>query len=215
MASLSLQEKLAAVYSGPVKILCICGSLRKASCNLGLIRYISSNAPKGTQVTIADISGIPLFNADIQYQDDESKDPPSVIRLRKQIRESDAVLFGSTEYNYSVSGVLKNAIDWGSRSQNGNAFKGKCASIISGAGGLGGSRSQYHLRQICVFLDLRVMNNPECLVKNFEKGNFDLSTGDLISAKWKERLITHCEALRDWTKQCQMGQIALESFSSK
>ena len=112
---------------------------------------------------IADISQIPIFNQDLEGD----KTPDSVLTLKKQISESNAVLFCCPEYNYSIPGVLKNAIDWASRGVNGNAFAGKAAGVMSAGGGNGGSRAQYHLRQIGVFLDLHFLNKPEVTINWF------------------------------------------------
>ena len=102
---------------------------------------------------------MPLFNADI-----ESPPPPAVARMRDTIRNADALLVVTPEYNYSMSGVLKNAIDWASRPPD-QPFAGKPIALQSASGGpLGGSRMQYHLRQSMVFLDGLVFTRPEIFV---------------------------------------------------
>ena len=129
-------------------VLAFSGSLRQASFNSGLIRAATELAPDGVTVERADISAVPLYNGD---QDGESK-PAAVEQLAQQIRKADALLFATPEYNYSIPGVLKNAIDWLSRVP-GSIFAGKPAAIMGASmGGMGTSRSQYHLRQVLILL---------------------------------------------------------------
>jgi chromate reductase len=145
-----------------VKILGICGSLRKGSWNRGALRAAVELAPKDAVVETFDIRDIPPFDQD------HEKDPPSVVaEFKKKIRESDAVLFVSPEYNYSVPGVLKNAIDWASRPYGDSAWDGKPGAIIGASGGnIATARMQYHLRQICVFLNIHLLNKPEVMIGN-------------------------------------------------
>jgi len=201
------------IIQSPVRILGISGSLRKASFNTGMLRYISANLPKNVDLQVADISRLPLFNGDLNDMKDESKDPLSVVAFRKQIRQSDAILFASAEYNYGMSGVLKNAIDWGSRSANGNAFAGKTATIIGGGGGLGTGRAQYQLRQTGVFLDLQFLTKPEVMIRIFEPNTINWDTGELLDNTWKPRLIAQVEALRDFTYQHKLGTEAFKNLN--
>ena len=97
--------------SGRVSVLGICGSLRQASFNMAALRAALAQKPADMDVTVADITQIPLYNEDVRQQGF----PPSVETLRRQIKEADALLFACPEYNYSMTGVLKNAIDWASR----------------------------------------------------------------------------------------------------
>jgi len=143
-----------------MKILGISGSLRKGSYNSSLLRTAQTLAPGGVTIEIADISDIPLYNEDVR----EQGYPPSTLRFREQIRAADALLFVTPEYNYSVPGVLKNAIDWASRPPD-QPFAGKFAGVMGASmGATGTARAQYHLRQIGVFLDLHFMNRPEIMV---------------------------------------------------
>jgi chromate reductase, NAD(P)H dehydrogenase (quinone) len=144
----------------PISVLGICGSLRKASFNMAALRTAIELRPAGMEVTVADISQIPLYNEDVR----EQGFPPPVETLRRQIKAADALLFACPEYNYSMSGVLKNAIDWASRPPD-QPFAGKPIAIISAAAGMaGGARAQLHLRHSCVFLDMRPLNKPEVLI---------------------------------------------------
>jgi len=145
---------------GSISVLGICGSLRKASYNMAALRAAIALKPAGMNVTVADISEIPLYNEDVR----EKGFPPPVETLRRQIKEADALLFACPEYNYSMSGVLKNAIDWASRPPD-QPFAGKPVAILGAAAGMAGSaRSQYDLRRSCVFLDMHPLNKPEVLI---------------------------------------------------
>jgi chromate reductase len=143
-------------------ILTICGSLRKGSLNQMIINTLPELAPEGmTFVDAPPIGEMPLYNADIQ---NNAGFPQSVTALADAIRAADGVIFVSPEYNYSVPGVLKNAIDWVSRVPE-QPFKNKPVAMQSASGGmLGGARMQYHLRQIMVFVDALAMNKPEVFV---------------------------------------------------
>ena len=146
--------------AGAISVLGICGSLRKDSYNMATLRVAIALKPPGMTVEIADISQIPPYNEDVRQQGF----PPSVETLRRQIAAADALLFACPEYNYSMSGVLKNAIDWASRPPD-QPFAGKACAIIGAAAGMAGSaRAQYDLRRSCVFLDMHPLNKPEVLI---------------------------------------------------
>lgn len=146
--------------AGPISILGICGSLRKASYNMAALRAAIALKPAHVSVTVADISQIPLYNEDVRQQGF----PPSVETLRRQIKEADGLLFACPEYNYSMTGVLKNAIDWASRPPD-QPFAGKPCAILGAAAGMAGSaRAQHNLRAACVFLDMHPLNKPEVLI---------------------------------------------------
>ena len=144
----------------PITVLGICGSLRKASVNRGLLRAAQQLAPPGVTVETFDLQGIPLYN-----QDDEGNPPPIVTEFKARIRAADAILFATPEYNYSIPGVLKNAIDWASRPYGDSAWAGKPAAIMGASPApQGASRAQYHLRQCFVFLDMHTVNKPEVMI---------------------------------------------------
>lgn len=141
-------------------ILGICGSLRKASFNRAALNVAAKLVPSGASLDTFFLDGIPLFN-----QDDEQNPPPRVVELKDKVRASDAILFVTPEYNFSVPGVLKNAIDWASRPSGQSAWKGKPVAVMgASAGMLGTARAQYHLRQCFVFLDMPAVNQPEVLI---------------------------------------------------
>ena len=140
-----------------ITILAICGSLRQGSYNKAALRAAIEEKPPGMTIETADIGSIPLYNEDVRALGF----PPPVERLRRQIAAADALLFVTPEYNYSMPGVLKNAIDWASRPPD-QPFAGKPVAIMGAAAGMAGSaRAQYDLRRSCVFLDMHPLNKPE------------------------------------------------------
>jgi len=138
------------------------GSLRKGSYNKALMRAAVELTPENALIEVFDLAAIPPFNQDLE------KDPPQIVKAFKaKIRAADAILIASPEYNYSISGVLKNAIDAASRPYGDNAFDGKPVAVMSASiGMLGGSRAQYHLRQSFVFLNMYPINHPEVMLAN-------------------------------------------------
>src|SRR5262247_2149964 len=159
----------------PIHILGIAGSLRRESYNRAALRTATTLVPDGAILETFDLAGIPVFN-----QDEEHNPPAKVAELKRRIREADAILFVTPEYNYSYPGVLKNAIDWASRPYGDNAFAGKPGAIMSASmGTFGGARAQYHLRQCFIFLDLKLVNSPEVAIPAAHKA-FD-ADGKLVS----------------------------------
>ena len=174
-----------------MKVLVICGSLRKKSTNMGLARFAQANAPEGMQVQIAELLDVPFYNADI------SERPASVNQLLGEIEAADAILFACPEYNYSLAPALKNALDWASREPDNRLLSGKPAAIMGAGGGMGTSRAQYHLRQVAVFLNLHMVNKPEVFANAFS-GSFN-EDGDLIDEKIQANVRNLLAALKDWT----------------
>ncbi len=146
--------------SKTLNILGLSGSLRGDSYNSAALRVAQAEVPEGVTLTIADWSGIPVYDQDLN-------DPAAAARvtaLAKQVREAGALLFATPEYNYSIPGGLKNLIDWLSR-EDPQPFAGKPAAIMSASMGvLGGVRAQYDLRRVGVYLDLRFVNKPEVMI---------------------------------------------------
>ncbi len=178
-----------------IKILGIAGSLRKESYNRGALRAAAELVPEGSVLETFDLAEIPVFD-----QDRES-DPPAIIaEFKKAIREADAILFVTPEYNYSVPGVLKNAIDWASRPYGQSAWDGKPAAIMgASSGNIGTARAQYHLRQICVFLNMHLINRPEVMIgKTAERFDKD---SNLIDTATRERIAFLLEELVRWTRK--------------
>lgn len=176
-----------------MNILAICGSLRKQSTNMGLLRYAQSNAPEGSKITIADLSAIPFYNSDI------SEKPAAVVTLLSQIGAADAFIFACPEYNYSIAPALKNALDWASREPENALLNGKAVAIMGAGGGMGTSRAQYHLRQVCVYVNLHPLNRPEVFANAFA-GTFD-GDGNLTDEKIQKNINAQLAALVEWAKQ--------------
>ncbi|HQT34280.1 MAG: NADPH-dependent FMN reductase [Thiobacillus sp.] len=145
-----------------IKILGIVGSLRKDSYNHFALKAAQELLPDGSVLNLVELHGIPIFN-----QDDEMTMPAAVLEFKQQILAADAILFATPEYNYSVAGVLKNAIDWASRPYGESAWTGKPAAVMGAStGSQGTARAQYHLRQILVALDMSTVNQPEVMIDN-------------------------------------------------
>lgn len=178
-----------------MKIIAISGSLRQASFNSGLLRAAQELAPDDMKIAIEDISEIPLYNADEQAMGF----PASVQQLSEQVRVADGVLIATPEYNYSIPGGLKNAIDWVSRADN-QPFNGKPIAIMGASmGNLGTARAQYHLRQIFVFLNGMVMNRPEVFVGAAHDKHDD--AGTLIHQDTRDFLVEYLKTVRDWVEK--------------
>ena len=172
-----------------VRILGIPGSLRKGSFNRKLANVALKLLPQGANMDLFDINGIPPFS-----EDDEKNPPAKVTDFKAAIRAADAILFVTPEYNYSIPGVLKNAIDWASRPYGDSAWMGKPAAIIGASiGRFGSARAQYHLRQVCVYLDMDVINQPEVMVGN-ASDMFD-AQGNLTHESSRESLTELLQAL--------------------
>ncbi|RMC95724.1 NAD(P)H-dependent oxidoreductase [Aquitalea palustris] len=171
-----------------LKVLAICGSLRRASTNMGLLRYAQAHAPAGVSIEIADISQLPFFNSDI------SEKPAAAQQLLAQLASADALLLACPEYNYSMAPALKNALDWASREPDNALLAGKPVAIVGAGGGMGTSRAQYHLRQTCVFLDLHPLNKPEVFANAFA-GGFD-AEGNLTDERLQGLVVQQLQALQ-------------------
>ena len=175
-----------------IKVLGICGSLRMRSFNRMALRVEQELAPAGMKVDAADISAFPLYNEDVRAQGF----PPAVQTFRDQIAAADALLFVTPEYNYSMSGVLKNAIDWASRPPN-QPFDGKPVAMMGASGGvLGTARAQYHLRQTCVFLNMFPVNKPEVMIPQAQN-KFD-ADGKLTDQPTRDFISAHLVAFKAW-----------------
>ncbi|MBW6510294.1 MAG: NAD(P)H-dependent oxidoreductase [Desulfuromonadales bacterium] len=174
-----------------INILGISGSLRKASTNRGLLRWAQNCAPEGMRIETADLSEIPFFNADHQHDQ-----PEAVLTLMNQAEGADALLLACPEYNYSLAPALKNALDWLSRAPDNHLLAGKPVAIMSSGGGQGGARAQYHLRQVCVYLNLHPLNKPEIFCHAFSR-SFD-EQGTLVDGKIQEQIRELLAALADW-----------------
>lgn len=174
-------------------VLGICGSLRQQSYNLNALRAAGELMPEGMALTITRFDGIPLFNQDLEAQ----AIPDAVLQLAQQIRDADALLIATPEYNFSISGVLKNAIDWLSR-QKPQPFKDKPATLMSATlGPVGGARHQYEVRKILGCLEALVMPKPEVFI-NLCQPKFD-AEGRLVDAAARKAVADQMAAFGLWT----------------
>jgi chromate reductase len=174
-----------------LKFLGITGSLRQKSTNKGLLRAAVAHLPEAANMEVADLSDIPFYNADI------TEKPASVVRVLSQMAAADALVLACTEYNYSIAPALKNILDWASREPGNALLTGKPVALMGSAGGMGSSRSQYHVRQVCVFLNMHPLNKPEVFANAFA-GGFD-ADGNLTDAKITETITEQMNALAAWT----------------
>jgi chromate reductase len=178
-----------------VSIFGFAGSLRKGSYNKAILRAAVELVPKEAQLETFDLEGIPPFNQDLE------NDPPERVKeFKKKIKAADAILIASPEANYTIPGVLKNAMDWASRPYGDNAFDGKPVAVMGASiGMLGAARAQYHLRQSFVWLNMYPMNLPEVMVP-FAQDKVD-ANGRVTDAKTKEKIKELLESLVTWTRK--------------
>lgn len=178
--------------TGTVRILGIAGSLRRGSFNVATLRTAQELAPSGVTIDIFDIAPIPLYNEDVRQQGF----PAPVEDLRARIKSADGLLIVTPEYNYSIPGVLKNAIDWASRPPD-QPFDGKPIGVMGASVGThGSSRAQYHLRQCFVFLNGLVMNRPEVMIPTAQT-KFD-ADGKLADQATRDFITAHLAEFKDW-----------------
>ena len=175
----------------------ISGSLRSGSYNTAALRAAAELAPEGITIVEEGIADIPLYNEDVKA----AAFPAAVVRLQHAIASADAVLIATPEYNYSVPGVLKNAIDWVSRTDP-QPFADKPVAIMGASpGALGTARAQYDLRRMFVYLDAHLLNKPEVMISAAHtRFDADGRLTDQATRKFVASLLT---ALRDWTHRLQ------------
>jgi chromate reductase, NAD(P)H dehydrogenase (quinone) len=180
-----------------IHVLGFAGSLRQKSYNKALLRAAATMLPKNMTLECIELDDIPLFNADVEA----AGVPEPILHFYDRIRAADALLIASPEYNYSVTGVLKNALDWASRQGNETApLDGKTAAIM-GAGGMYGTiRSQLHLREILAHNEVHVLHQSLMLARGWTHFDDDLN---LTNEKSRQRLEKLLLALRDWTVRLQ------------
>lgn len=177
-----------------IKILGIAGSLRKQSYNRGLLQTALDVLPADCSLEIFDLVDIPVYN-----QDEETNLPKSVVQLKAKVRASDTILIATPEYNYSIPGVLKNALDWGSRPYGDNAWDNKPVAIMGASPAMQGtSRAQYHLRQVFVYLNMHPVNKPELMIGSAQD-RFD-AQGHLTDSKAREKIAELLTALVAFVK---------------
>ncbi|KAF7026070.1 hypothetical protein CFC21_038206 [Triticum aestivum] len=192
-------EAVAASAKPTLRVAALSGSLRNNSWHHGLIRAVLTvpcmcgaaeelceECIPGLRIDHVDISGLPMANPDLETDGGDGF-PPAVEAFRDRVSAADCFLFASPEYNYSVTGSLKNALDWASRGTH-KCWADKAAAIICAGGDFGGGRASLHLREIGIYLDLHFINKPELHIRAYEDPpKFD-DKGNLIDAQAKDRL---------------------------
>ena len=175
------------------KIAIIVGSLRKDSLNRKVARSICALRGDNLDCSMIEIGDLPLYN-----QDYDANPPEQYVRFRQQIGQADGVLFVSPEYNRGIPGVLKNAIDVGSRPYGQSVFDKKPAAIVTASpGSIGGFGANHQIRQACVFLNMPVMQQPEAYLGHVTDDSFD-ETGCLKEGPLKELITSLAHAFHDW-----------------
>lgn len=175
-----------------MKILALSGSLRKGSYNTALIQAAKELAPKDMEITFFDISTLPLYNQDL-----DEEFPVSAQALKDAVTVSDALIIATPEFNRSLSGSLKNALDWGSRPWGNNSFAGKSVLVVGASTGtIGTAVAQQHLKQILLFLDMKVMGQPEFYLGGASQ-KFD-ERGTLTDEETRKYLAEALTALKEY-----------------
>jgi len=188
------------------KIAIIVGSLREGSINRKIARSICAIRNDGLDCSMVEIGDLPLYNQDY---DSAPEQPQAYSRFREQIHGVDGVLFCTPEYNRGVPGVLKNAIDVGSRPYGQSVWDGKPAAIVSASpGSIGGFGANHQLRQSCVFLNMPVMQQPEAYLGHVTDDSFD-ADGKLKDGPLKELVTKLAHAFHDWVDMIHRSRAAL------
>ena len=179
-----------------IKVLGIVGSLRKESYNRKLMVAAGELMPEGMELEIAEIVDIPIYNEDAL----EVGPPESVLKLKEKIAGADALLIATPEYNWSIPGVLKNAIDWISRPINTTPLQGKPAALMGATTGPWGTvRAQLHWRQVFAYTNTYLLPQPQVFV-NMCEGKFD-AEGKLTDEATQGQVRKLLEALDVWTRR--------------
>jgi chromate reductase len=177
-----------------MNLLAITGALRKDSYNTQLLRAVKELAPPEMAIEIVTLHGVPLYDGD---EEDKHGVPASVKALQDKVREAEGVIISTPEYNFSVPGVLKNGLDWMSRS--GNPFKWKRVGVMGASEGpVGTARSQYHLRQNLVGLEAITMPKPEIFVA---LAPTKFAGGKLTDETTKKIIVTWLNGFKEWVKR--------------
>lgn len=182
--------------TAPISVLGIAGSLRQGSYNRGLLRAAQALAPDGMTIDIFDLEAVPLYNGDVEAKGD----PEGVATFKQAIRQADAVLMATPEYNHGVPGVMKNAVDWASRPPKDAALNVKPVAIMGASPGITGTaRGQSQLRQAFEFTNSFAMPQPELLV--FRAGDKFDDQGELTDEATRKVLASFLAAFADWIRR--------------
>ena len=182
----------------PLEFVVLVGSLRRGSYNAAVARALPALAPEGVSIRpLPSVGEFPLYNFDVQ---EEKGFPPIVTETADAIRKSDGVIFVTPEYNHTIPGGLKNAIDWISRLPN-QPFAGKPVAIESASPGpFGGLRAQLHLRHMFVYLDARALNKPEVIIPHVN-AKVDPATGEITDAATRGFIADQLKALAAFARR--------------
>jgi chromate reductase len=192
------------------KIAIVIGSLRADSINRKVGRSICAFSSEKLDCDIVEIGNLPLYN-----QDSDAAPPAEFVRFREQIAAADGILFCTPEYNRGVPGVLKNAIDVGSRPYGQSVWDKKPAAIISASpGSIGGFGANHQLRQACVFLNMPVMQQPEAYLGHVGDDSFD-GSGCLKDGPLKEVVLGLATAFSAWVDMIVRGRALLAEDSAR
>jgi chromate reductase len=175
------------------KVAIIVGSLRKGSYSRKIAQHLIDHAPKGQTAKIVEIGSLPFYNEDL-----ETDHPPAEwVAFRKEIKDADAVIFVTPEYNRSTSAVIKNAIDVGSRPYGKSVWTHKPAAVVSSSpGSIGGFGANHHLRQSLVFLDMPTLQQPEMYISSIHKA-FD-ENGKVADENVRKLLTSFAIKFEQW-----------------
>jgi chromate reductase len=188
------------------KIAIIVGSLREGSFNRKIARSVCAIRGDNLECEMVEIGDLPLYNQDFDALPEQ---PKEYVRFRDQVRGVDGILFCTPEYNRGVPGVLKNAIDVGSRPYGHSVWDKKPAAIISASpGAIGGFGANHQLRQACVFLNMPMMQQPEAYLSNISDDDFD-SDGMLKDGKTKQFVEAIAHAFHDWVDMIHRSRALL------
>jgi chromate reductase len=191
------------------KIAIIVGSLREASINRKVARSICAIRGDNLDCEMIEIGNLPLYN-----QDSDANPPPEYVEFRRKVAAADGVLFVSPEYNRGIPGVLKNAIDVGSRPYGQSVFDKKPAAIVTASpGSIGGFGANHQIRQACVFLNMPVMQQPEAYLGHVSEDSFD-ADGKLKDGPLKELVTKLAHAFHDWVDMIHRSRAALAEDSA-
>lgn len=180
-----------------MNLLGICGSLRASSFNRMALELARASLPEGVTMTVADLRAIPMYDGDLQA----AGMPAEVLALAASIRKADGIVIATPEYNFSIPGMLKNAIDWASRVDN-QPFAGKPAAILSASTGpVGGARVQYDLRKVLLFVNAMTMAKPEVFI-GMAATKFDES-GSCTDDATRKFVAAQMTAMKTWVERVQ------------
>jgi chromate reductase len=182
-----------------ITILALSGSLRTGSHNTALLRAAAAVAPEGLSIDVVVPGDLPFYNADLEA----AGDPPAVTAFRSKLSGADGILIATPEYNYSIPGFLKNAIDWASRPTRTSPLNAKPVALMGAGGGFGTVRAQAHLRQVLQHNGALILPKPELYVaRSAEK--FD-GAGNLTDEKTRASLVALLDAFAVWIRRFPAG----------